>query len=229
MVSVAPDLALRDGRLHGALPVVPEGTTATHLLIACEGLGWAIVDLTLPEVRIARRPALDPTRPPTTMHFDGAPAPIIATGACGRMEDVGRILAAADTLGAASAMLDAAVDYARIRVQFGRPIGSFQALKHLLAEMAALLEPCRAMVWMAAQRIDDGDPAAHIIACHTKAHVADVAREVANAAIQAHGAIGFTHDLGLHLFFKRITANRPAFGAPEQCRAWLAQGDIQAI
>jgi alkylation response protein AidB-like acyl-CoA dehydrogenase len=135
-----------------------------------------------------------------------------------RVLDAGRIVLAADALGAAQHMLDAAVAYAAEREQFGRPIGSFQAVKHMCAEMAAGLEPCRAMVWYAGHAFDAIPEEARLSACHTKAHVAEVTRFVAKTATEVHGGMGFTDLVGLHYWFKRVGADRQLLGTPERLR-----------
>jgi alkylation response protein AidB-like acyl-CoA dehydrogenase len=110
------------------------------------------------------------------------------------------------------------VAYAGQREQFGRVIGSFQAVKHMCAEMAAMLEPARALVWHAAHAQDALPGEARLGAAHAKAHLGEVGREVSRMATEVHGGIGFTHELGLHYWFKRIGANRQLLGAPERCR-----------
>jgi alkylation response protein AidB-like acyl-CoA dehydrogenase len=121
-------------------------------------------------------------------------------------------LHAADTLGAAQAMLDMAVAYAGTREQFGRVIGSFQAVKHLCAEMAAALEPCRALTWYAAHALSALPAEAELYACHAKAHLAEVGSFIARTATEVHGGMGFTDLLGLHYWFKRIGLNRQLLG-----------------
>lgn len=137
--------------------------------------------------------------------------------------DMGRVMLAADTLGAAQSMLDQAVAYAKEREQFNRPIGSFQAVKHMCAEMAANLEPCRAMVWFAAHALAELPDEARLTACHTKAHLAEVGKFVAKTATEVHGGMGFTDLLGLHYWFKRCGSNRQWLGAPELVREEAAQ------
>ncbi len=137
--------------------------------------------------------------------------------------DAGRVMLAADTLGAAQNMLDQAVAYAKEREQFNRPIGSFQAVKHMCAEMAAHLEPCRAMVWYAGHALSEVPEEAHLTACHAKAHLAEVGTFVARTATEVHGGMGFTDLLGLHYWFKRIGFNRQALGAPELVREEAAR------
>ncbi len=142
---------------------------------------------------------------------------------CSRIIDAGRIMLAADTLGAAQAMLTRAVEYSKQRVQFGRAVGSFQAVKHMCAEMAAELEPCRAMLWYAAYAFDSIPEESPLTACHTKAHLSEVGTLVARTSTEVHGGIGFTEELGLHLWFKRIGANRQLLGGPDQVREEAAR------
>ena len=134
-----------------------------------------------------------------------------------------RLLIAADTLGAAQAMLDKAVAYAKERQQFGRVIGSFQAVKHMCAEMAAKLEPGRALIWHAAHALDIGDAEGPVMANLAKAHLAEVGTFVARTATEVHGGMGFTDLVGLHYWFKRIGVNRQLFGSPEQARQTAAE------
>jgi alkylation response protein AidB-like acyl-CoA dehydrogenase len=121
-------------------------------------------------------------------------------------------------LGASGAMLDKAVAYAKERRQFGRLIGSFQAVKHLCAEMAAELEPCRALVWYAAHAASAAPAEASLTAAHAKAHLSEVSRFVARTATEVHGGIGFTDLLGLHYWFKRVGLDRQLLGGPERLR-----------
>lgn len=142
---------------------------------------------------------------------------------CARIIDAGRIILAADNLGAAQNMIDQAVAYAKIREQFGRVIGSFQAVKHMCAEMAADLEPCRAMMWYAAHAFDTSPEESRLLACHTKAHLAEVGKSVAKTATEVHGGVGFTDELGLHYWFKRIGFNRQLLGGPSIVREEAAK------
>ena len=112
------------------------------------------------------------------------------------------------------------------REQFDRVIASFQAVKHMCAEMAAEIEPSRALVWYAAYAIDELPSEARLTACHAKAHLAEVGQFVAKTATMVHGGMGFTDLLGLHYWFKRIGFNRQILGGPELVReeAARAQG-----
>ena len=134
-----------------------------------------------------------------------------------------RVMLAADTLGAAQNMLNQAVSYAGQREQFNRPIATFQAVKHMCAEMAAELEPCRAFVWYAAHALNTLPAEARLTACHLKAHLAEVGQFVARTATEVHGGMGFTDLVGLHYWFKRIGFNRQMLGTPERLREEAAR------
>jgi alkylation response protein AidB-like acyl-CoA dehydrogenase len=170
---------------------------------------------------------IDKTRQFGELAFENVPAELLPGSrdpeACARVIDAGRIVLAADTLGAAQSMLNRAVAYSKERVQFGRPIGSFQAVKHMCAEMAARLEPCRAMLWYAAYAFDAIAEESRLTACHTKAHISEVGTFVARTSTEVHGGIGFTEELGLHLWFKRIGANRQLLGGPDRVREEAAR------
>ncbi len=171
---------------------------------------------------VQRQPltTVDRSRRTVALSYDATPAELISDTAAdfAATLDVGRVMLAADTLGAAQNMLDQAVAYAKQREQFNRPIASFQAVKHMCAEMAAHLEPCRSMVWFAAHALSELPDEARVTACHTKAHLAEVGKFIAKTATEVHGGMGFTDLLGLHYWFKRIGANRQWLGAPETVR-----------
>jgi len=140
-----------------------------------------------------------------------------------RTLDIGRVMQAADTLGAAQSMVDQAVAYAKERKQFNRVIASFQAVKHMCAEMASNLEPCRSMVWYAGHAMDDVPEEARLVACHTNAHLSEVGKFVSKTSTEVHGGMGFTDLVGLHYWFKRIGANRQLLGSPELVREEAAR------
>jgi alkylation response protein AidB-like acyl-CoA dehydrogenase len=204
-------------RVTGSLRAV-EAEGATHLLVRAADDAWALVAAPA----LVPRSSLDRLRPLADCALEAAPAEILR-GDAGRVLDAGRVALAAETLGAAQSMLDQAVAYAGQRRQFGRAIASFQAVKHVCAEMAAMLEPCRAFVWYAAQAQDAPEAEARMLAAHVKAHLDEVGREVARHATEVHGGMGFTELLGLPAWFRRIMANRQTLGGPERCRADAAR------
>ena len=136
---------------------------------------------------------------------------------------MGRIMLAADSVGAGQSMIDQAVAYAKTREQFERPIATFQAVKHMCAEMAAGLEPCRSMIWYAGHAFDELPDESRLTACHTKAHVSEVTKFVAKTSTEVHGGMGFTDLVGLHYWFKRIGFNRQILGTPELLREEAAR------
>ena len=138
--------------------------------------------------------------------------------------DAGRIILAADTLGASESMIEKAVAYSKERKQFNRTIGSFQAVKHMCAEMAADLEPCYSLVWQAAHSFDVDSPIeSRLLACQAKSHLSEIGKSVSKKATEVHGGMGFTDLLGLHYWFKRIGLNRQILGAPEIVREEAAE------
>ncbi|MEQ8859442.1 MAG: acyl-CoA dehydrogenase family protein [Pseudomonadales bacterium] len=214
----------QSGRLHGRALFVTD-YPADRYLIADRERRLYLVAGAAAGLSHRALTTIDRTRPTGELILDGVAAEPIGEDPARlqRTLDVARVMLAADTLGAAQCMLDRAVAYAGEREQFNRPIGSFQAVKHLCAEMAAELEPCRAMVWYAAHALDELPEEAHVTACHTKAHLAEVGRFVAKTATEVHGGMGFTDLLGLHYWFKRIGYNRQLLGAPELLREEAAR------
>jgi alkylation response protein AidB-like acyl-CoA dehydrogenase len=211
-------------RLSGkALYVLDHGADA--YLVADRARSLYLVDAAAEGVSSEPLTTIDRTRRTGELVFGGVEAEQITDDpmVLQKTLDFGRVMLAADTLGAAQSMLDQAVAYAKEREQFNRPIGSFQAVKHMCAEMAASLEPCRALVWYAAHALDELPDEATLTACHTKAHLAEVGKFVAKTATEVHGGMGFTDLLGLHYWFKRIGFNRQMLGAPEFIREEAAR------
>ena len=140
-----------------------------------------------------------------------------------RMLDAGRIGLAADTLGACESMIEQAVAYSKERKQFDRVIGSFQAVKHMCAEMISELEPARSLLWYAAHSFDSRSEEASMMACHALAHISEIGRDIASIATQVHGGIGWTDEQNLHFWFKRIGSARHMLGGPEFLRNRAAE------
>jgi alkylation response protein AidB-like acyl-CoA dehydrogenase len=120
--------------------------------------------------------------------------------------------AAAEMLGAARRCMDMSVEYAKVRQQFGQPIGMFQAIKHACAEMLLEVENSHAATYYAAWAADAASPDASLAASAAKAYVGDASRKVCGSAIQVHGGIGFTWDYDLHIYFKRAKHFEPLYG-----------------
>ena len=204
---------------------------ATDILVSDASGKIGIVSIEDKNIEIVDLITVDKTRTYKEIKFSNANVEILAntknsTDGIEKALDAGRIITAADTLGASQAMLDKAVSYSKERKQFNRVIGSFQAVKHMCAEMTADLEPCYSLVWHAAHSFDNNDDDSKLMACHAKSHISEVAKMVSKKATEVHGGMGFTDLLGLHFWFKRIGLNRQLLGAPEIVRneAAKAQG-----
>ena len=125
----------------------------------------------------------------------------------------------AELLGLADSMITVSAEYAKDRQQFGKPIGAFQAVKHLLAGAQVLLEFARPVTYGAAWALDEGSPDASRAASVAKAYASDAATEAARVSLQVHGAIGYTWECDLHLFLKRTWALSEAWGSAGDHRA----------
>lgn len=140
-------------------------------------------------------------------------APVEAPSDDPLLLDLGALMSAAQLVGLAEAMLDQAVEYSKIRTQFGQPVGAFQAIKHKLADVAVALEFARPVLWRAAQALDDGAESAALHVSHAKLVATDAAYLSAESAIQVHGAMGYTYEVDLHFWMKRAWALGGAWGA----------------
>jgi alkylation response protein AidB-like acyl-CoA dehydrogenase len=233
---------MRDGyRLGGTKVFVPGVPGAQLLLVAARtrpGTGAAGVSLFLVErgargVRARPQETIDLTRRIGELELrdvavergallgkEGGGWPVLA-----RLLDLAALGIAADSLGGAARALEMAVEYSKVRHQFGRPIGSFQALKHMAAEMVADVEPSRSLVWYAAYALDRRPREAARAVAMAKARLGDVYSRTVNRAVQMHGGIGFTWEHDLHLWFKRAAWNEVAYGDPRHHRDRLAEID----
>jgi len=208
-----------DGTVSGRTEPVVFGATAT-LLVAPAGDDLAAVDLS--DVPRVAEPAMDLTRELAWIELDHAPATVVGGHAAVVAHlDRGALVHAAELLGGAAAVLDLSVEYAKQRHQFGRPIGSFQAVKHRCADMLVDVEGMRSAVYHAAWALGAGDPEATVAASTAKVWCSDAGLRVAESALQVHGGIGFTWDSDVHLHLKRAQLDGVAFGDAAHHRARL--------
>jgi alkylation response protein AidB-like acyl-CoA dehydrogenase len=212
-------ISVSDGRMNGT-SMYAFDAEADSYLVADQQQHLYLVAANDPGLTRTHLATVDRTQRTVELNYDNVAAQTVSTDSAvfEAALDIGRVALAADTLGAAQNMLDQAVEYAKQREQFNRPIGSFQAVKHMCAEMAAQLEPCRSMVWFAGHALAELPDEARVTACHTKAHLAEVGQFIAKTSTEVHGGMGFTDLVGLHYWFKRIGANRQWLGAPEFVR-----------
>lgn len=218
-------LVAQDGAVSGTALFALDCEDATHVIVADHSGRMYVTALDAPGVERIALTTIDVTRSVGELRFTAVPVEALSADggdAARRLIAAGRVLLSADSLGAAEVMIERAVAYAGEREQFGRPIGSFQAVKHMCAEMAARHEPCRALVWYAAHAFDAMPAEAALAACHAKSHTGEVHRFVARTSTEVHGGMGFTDLLGLHYWFKRIGFDRQFLGGPEAVRAEAA-------
>ncbi len=224
------DRAGGGARLAGRVRFVPDAPGADRILVVADdpssgpvlvevapgtGLGveaTPVVDgsRSLGEV-VATGTPVDPER---CWRLAGDPGDLLLRGA---------VAVAVDSVGVAGAALDATVGYAGVRHQFGRPIGSFQAVKHACANVAVELTIARRLVADAVDQLVAGAPGAVVAVSMAKAHAAETAVAATGTAVQLHGGIGYTWEHGLHVFLKRAALDRSLFGSPAAHRARLAR------
>ncbi len=212
----------RDGALHGTKRWVLDGDDATHFVVtardATGSLSVHLAERDAPGVMIEPLEWMDVTRRVSTVTFDAAPAepmPVADFDAAWRwIADRVMLALCAENAGGADAVLRRTVDYAKQRVQFGKPIASYQAIKHKCADMLMKVESAKALTYYAAWALSEEDDVAPLAAAMAKSFTSDAYRFCTGEAIQIHGAIGFTWELGIHLYYKRARANAVMFGAP---------------
>jgi alkylation response protein AidB-like acyl-CoA dehydrogenase len=206
-------------RLDGRKKFVVDGHSADLLVVFArgdEGLAVFVVDAQADG--LTRRPVatLDLTRKQAHVDLDGVDARPVgaAEAALDRVVTIAAVALAAESLGCASACVEMATDYAKVRYQYGRPIGSFQAVKHLCAEMLRFTEQSRAAAYEAALTAASGAPDAALAASTAKAYCGEMGGWVAAQNIQVHGGIGFTWEHPAHLYYRRAKSNEQLFGGP---------------
>jgi len=222
----------RDGawRLTGHKSYVLDGAVAGLLLVIArtdDGAAVFAVDATAEGLAREPLPTMDQTRKQARVTFDGAPARLLGTvagaeAAIVTMLDRSATALAADALGGTGKVLEMSVEYAKIREQFGRPIGSFQAIKHKCASMLVDLESSRSAVYYALWAASTGHPDERFVAPLVKAHCVDTYLHAAGENIQIHGGIGFTWEHPAHLYLKRAKSSQVLLGDSDFHRQQLA-------
>ena len=211
-----------NGKVSGRSLFVIDGKGADAYILANKSGELYLIDSNNSGIEVVELTTVDKTRTSNELILNDVDAEFLEgskdKAIIEKVLDAGRLMLAADTVGAAQVMLDKSVAYSLERKQFGRLIGSFQAVKHMCAEMAADLEPCHSMIWHAAHCQDNVPEEARLMACQTKAHISEVGKQVSKTATEVHGGMGFTDELGLHYWFKRIGLNRQLLGSPELVR-----------
>lgn len=196
--------------LHGHLADLLITTAGTD-----SGPGLFLVEEGIPDITAAVNNPLDPTRPTAHVSFSATPARFLgpAGNVLGQVGDLACIAIALESVGGARRCLDMAVDYVKVREQFGRPLGSFQAVKHRCSDMFVDTESARALAQEAAHAAAVGSADVAVLAPLVKAACTDAFFRTAATTLQLHGGIGFTWDHPIHLFLKRAKASQLLFGS----------------
>ena len=209
--------------LTGRRGAVQDAASADWLLAAGTLDGapvQVLVPATAPGVTVRPLTCLDLSRRLADVEFTGVAVPADAVlGSDGAIALEAQLLTAtvltcADTVGAVDALFSMTVEYAKDRVAFGRPVGSFQALKHVMADQALYLETCKAGAVAAAKAVQAGDGAASEVVSMAAAYIGDVAADIAQECLQIHGGIGYTWEHDLHLLMRRVRSNSLLYGEP---------------
>ncbi|MBU6284161.1 acyl-CoA/acyl-ACP dehydrogenase, partial [bacterium] len=226
-------------KLEGTKLFVPDGHVAELLVVAArkpgskgnDGVSLFLVDAKTPGLRVSPLKTMDQTRKLSEVVLSGVKvgrdALLGAEGgawkAIQRIADRGKVALCAEMCGGAQRVLDMSVEYAKVREQFGKPIGSFQAIQHKCANMMVQVESAKSATYYAAWAVANDVPEAPLAAAMAKAYCSDAYRFVAGEGIQIHGGIGFTWEHDMHIFFKRAKSSEVTFGDATLNREIVAQ------
>jgi alkylation response protein AidB-like acyl-CoA dehydrogenase len=221
--------ALRVAVALGPLDFVPDAVGADRLLVVTTDADGVPVVVDTAGLTVTPQPVVDETRRlaavsadrlevTEALRFEGDPDAQVR-----RLLDRAAVAIACDSLGLSEALLSATVSYAKVRHQFDRPIGSFQAVKHACADMLVRISVSRQLVGAAVDAIAEGRPDAGVAAAMAKSYATTAAVDVVGKAMQLHGGIGYTWESGSHIYLKRAALNRSLFGSPAAHRRELAK------
>jgi alkylation response protein AidB-like acyl-CoA dehydrogenase len=220
-------------RLYGSASFVLDAPTADRLLVPALDPGGSAVVVDVDPAALAgtAQPVVDTTRSFGTVvaqdvavHDEQVWSFGIDPRRASELLDARAAVAVAcDSLGMSEAMMDTTVRYAGVREQFGRKIGSFQAVKHACADMLVQVTIARKLVVSAADKVSEAAPDAPVAAAMAKSYAGAAAVDIVGKAMQLHGGIGYTWESGVHRYLKRATLNRSLHGSPTACRRLLAQ------
>jgi alkylation response protein AidB-like acyl-CoA dehydrogenase len=217
--------------LDGHKMFVIDGNTANLIIVAARtdaGISLFAVDGAAAGLTRTSLQTMDQTRKQARLEFAGTPARLIgaeggAEAGLSKTLDLAAVALAAEQVGGAQMCLDMAVEYAKVRVQFGRPIGSFQAIKHKCADMLLEVESAKSAAYYAGWAAAEDNDELPVVASLAKAYCSDAYFHAAAENIQIHGGIGFTWEHDAHLYFKRAKSSELLLGDPTYHRELLAQ------
>jgi alkylation response protein AidB-like acyl-CoA dehydrogenase len=225
-----PATTLEDGRLAGDKTGVAYAASVDLLAISATGSDGLVVALLPPAAAdIAAQTSLDPSLELATVRLDGVEATTVVTADVVALSAVAGVLAVAEAVGAAARILELACEYAAQRRQFGRTIGSFQAIRHLLADLHVKVESSWSSVLYAAASLDEDQPDSLRTASIAKAFAARATRDVAHGALQVFGGIAFTAEHPAHRHLRRIVARGEQFGTAREHELALGRSLAHAL
>jgi 3-oxochol-4-en-24-oyl-CoA dehydrogenase len=202
-VALAADVEIRDGKAYGCAGAVVSGGLAELFLLPV-GEDVVVVRRSEGAIAVEVPTNLDPTRRSACVTLDGSPA-MVLPGARSLLDDFARLVFAAEAVGLSRECTESAAAYAKIRVQFGRPIGTYEAIKHHCANMLVATENATASVWASARAADTGGDEFSLSAAMAAVLALAAGDETAQLNIQVHGGIGFTWEHDAHLYLRRAT------------------------
>jgi alkylation response protein AidB-like acyl-CoA dehydrogenase len=205
-------ISVVNGKLNGEKLFVPDAAVADSIVVVVRN-GVFAVDADAPGVHIEPMNAMDLTRKLYSVLFENSPAEKLGDlVGLPKALDVAAAALAAEMVGGMQRTLDLAVEYAKTRKQFGKPIGIFQAVQHQCADMYLETESSRSAAYYAAWALEENTPDAALAASIAKMYASDAARTVGNRGIQVHGGMGFTWENDLHLYYRRAKASESMLG-----------------
>jgi len=221
-------MALVKGRLTGEKLFVPDAAVANSIIVVARR-GVFAVDARAPGISIKPMEGMDLTRKLYSVRFNNTPAERLGNAAgLARGLDVATAALVAEMVGGMQRTLDKTVEYAKMRKQFGKPIGSFQAVQHQCADMYLETESARSVAYYAAWALEENTLDAAVAVSIAKMYASDACRAVGNRGIQIHGGMGFTWESDLHLYYRRTKASETAFGDATFHRERIARLVIDA-
>jgi alkylation response protein AidB-like acyl-CoA dehydrogenase len=221
-------LSATSGKLTGEKLFVTDAAVADFIVVVARN-GIFVVEAKASGMRITPMSGMDLTRKLYAIAFDGTPAEKIGdTGALSRGFDIATAALVAEMVGGMQRVLDLTVEYAKVRKQFGKPIGMFQAVQHHCANMYLETESSRSAAYYAAWTLEENAPDASVAVSIAKMYASDAARKVGNRGIQVHGGMGFTWENDVHLYYRRAKASETAFGDSTFHRERIARRVIDA-
>jgi alkylation response protein AidB-like acyl-CoA dehydrogenase len=217
-----------NGKLTGEKYFVSDAAIADFIIVVARN-GVFVVNAKAPGLKISPMIAMDLTRKLYVVEFNNTPAEEIgATTGLARAFDVATAALSAELVGGMQRTLDITVEYAKTRKQFGKPIGTFQAVQHQCADMYLETESSRSAVYYAGWALEENSPDAAIAVSIAKMYASDAARTVGNRGIQIHGGMGFTWENDVHLYYRRAKGSETAFGDATFHRERIASMVIDA-